>query len=454
LPRVIRVALVSVRDLMLTAGPFVLIAVALLVAAYAILDPNPPRRVVLATGPEHSAYARWGEAYAAELGRYGIQVELRPTMGSLQNRRLLRDAKENVDLAFVQGGSSDGAQAANDKDAAEMEPLVSLGTVAYDPVWIFHRAESAKKLNPQATLTGIPQLRGWRVNVGVRGSGTPGITSRILAANSVERDEIQRSNFDETTAVVALLEGKLDAAVLVSAPESQMVQMLLQTPGIRLYEYNQAESYARRYPFLTPVVLPRGVVDIAREVPAEDVTLIATTTSLLAREDIHPALVQLFVQAASRVHSGPGWIARAGTFPNTQQGEFPVAKEAARYYQSGPPLLQRYLPFWLANLIDRMWVALFSIIVVLIPLSRLVPPLYEFRIRSRIFRWYRNLRQIEREHEAGSKTAKDLLHALDTLDSRVSTIAVPLSYTDEVYALRAHIDLVRERLAKAPPRTA
>jgi len=449
LPRIIRVALVSVRDLTLTAGPFILIAVALLVAAYAVLDPTPPKRVVLATGPELSAYAKWGELYAAELRRFGLQVELRPTMGSLQNRRLLRDPKEKVDLAFVQGGSNDSTQAANDKKKDEMEELVSLGTVAYDPVWIFYRAESAKKLGKEARVSAIAQLRGWHVNVGVRGSGTPGITNRILAANSVERDELKRSNLDETSAVVSLLEGALDAAVLVSPPESQMVQMLLQTPGIRLYEYAQAESYARRYPFLSPVILPRGVVDMARDVPSADMTLIATTTSLLARENIHPALVQLFVQAASRVHSGPGWIARAGTFPNARQSEFPLAKDAARYYQSGPPFLQRYLPFWLANLIDRMWVALFSIVAVLIPLSRLVPPLYEFRIRSRIFRWYRNLRQIESDHKLGEKTPEELLAALDRLEARVAAVAVPLSYNDELYSLRTHIELVRERLDKA-----
>jgi len=448
LPRVIRVALVSVRDLMLTFGPFVLIAIALLVAAYAVLDPTPPKRVVLATGPEHSAYAKWGELYAAELRRYGIHVELRPSIGSLQNRRLLRDPKENVDVAFVQGGSNDGNQAASDKKKDEMEELVSLGTIAYDPVWIFYRAESAKKLGKDALVTALPQMRGWRVNVGERGSGTPGITGRIFAANFVERDELKRSNLDETAAVVALLGGELDAAVLVSPPESQMVQMLLQTPGILVYEYAQAESYARRYPFLSPVVLPRGVVDIARDVPPADTTLIATTTSLLAREDVHPALVQLFVQAAARIHSGPGWIARAGTFPNSRQSEFSLAKDAARYYQSGPPLLQRYLPFWLANLIDRMWVALFSIIAVLIPLSRLVPPLYAFRIRSRIFRWYRNLRQIESDAGLREKTPAELAAALDRLEGRVAAITVPLSYNDELYALRQHIDLVRAQLNK------
>ena len=439
MPRVIRVALVSVRDLFATAGPFILIAVALLVAAYVVLDPTPPKRVVLATGPELGAYARFGAQYAEELKRFGIQVELRPTLGSLQNRRLLRDPKEKVDLAFVQGGSSDSARL-SDEEKENLVDLVSLGTLFYDPVWIFYRG---------APMKGLPELRGRSVNVGARGSGTPGLMSKLLFANGVERDELKRANLDETAAVMALLEGKLDAAVLVSAPESQMVQMLLQTPDIRLYEFAQAESYARRYPFLAPVALPRGVVDLARDVPPHDIALIATTTSLIAREDIHPALVQLFVQAASRIHSGPGWIARAGAFPNAQRGEFEVAKEAARYYQSGPPFLQRYLPFWLANLIDRMWVALFSIIAVLIPLSRLLPPLYEFRIRSRIFRWYRNLRQIESDHAHGEATGPELLGALDKLEARVSAIAVPLSYADELYALRQHIGLVRDRVARA-----
>jgi TRAP transporter TAXI family solute receptor len=439
LPRVIRVALVSVRDLFATAGPFILIAVALLVAAYVVLDPTPPKRVVLATGPELGAYARFGAQYAEELKRFGIQVELRPTLGSLQNRRLLRDPKEKVDIAFVQGGSSDSARL-SDEEKENLVDLVSLGTLFYDPVWIFYRG---------APMKGLPELRGRSVNVGARGSGTPGLMSKLLFANGVERDELKRANLDETAAVMALLEGKLDAAVLVSAPESQMVQMLLQTPDIRLYEFAQAESYARRYPFLAPVALPRGVVDLARDVPPHDIALIATTTSLIAREDIHPALVQLFVQAASRIHSGPGWIARAGAFPNAQRGEFEVAKEAARYYQSGPPFLQRYLPFWLANLIDRMWVALFSIIAVLIPLSRLLPPLYEFRIRSRIFRWYRNLRQIESDHAHGEATGPELLGALDKLEARVSAIAVPLSYADELYALRQHIGLVRDRVARA-----
>jgi TRAP transporter TAXI family solute receptor len=433
-PRVLRDTLVVARELTLAWGPFVLIGVALLALAYWALDPAPPKRVTLATGPERSPYEEFGKRYKAELARYGIEVELKPTRGSAENRRLLRDAKREADLAFVQGGSSEAARSAEeDKEGPE---LVSLGSLFYEPVWVFYKAK--------APLDQVSDLKGWRVNVGARGSGSPGLVSKLLAANHLERDDIKRSNLDETPAVMALLNSELDATVLVSAPESLMVQMLLQTPGVRLLEFPQAEAYARRMPFLSTVTLPRGVADMARDVPRKELQLIATTTSLVAHHDLHPALLQLFVQAATRIHGGPGWLARAGTFPNSGNAEFPVAKDAERYYRSGPPLLQRYLPFWVANFVDRMWVALFSIIAVLIPLSRMIPPLYRFRVRSRVFRWYRQLRSIE--DDIGKRDRKDLLEELEKLETRAKRIVVPLSYADELYSLRSHIDLVRIKL--------
>ncbi len=444
MPRIVRETLLSMRDLTVTLGPFILVAVALLAGTYFLLDPIPPKRVVLATGPEGSAYDAFGKRYAAELKRYGISVELRPSNGSRENLRLLHDVKKSVDLAFVQGGSGDAAEALDKKDGPV--ELASLGSLFYEPVWVFYRAGKAKSLNRDATLKELSQLRGWRVDVGARGSGSPGLASKLLTANLMERDDIQRSNLDETPAVQALLAGELDAMVMVSAPESPMVQMLLQTPGIRLFEFTQAEAYARRYPFISPVVLPRGVADLSRNVPPRDEPMIATTTSLVAREGTHPALVQLFVQAAARIHSHAGWIARAGQFPTAERTEFPLAKEAERFYRNGPPLLQRYLPFSLANLIDRMWVALFSIMVVLIPLSRVIPPLYVFRVRSRIFRWYRQLRRIEDMREKDQAPAKELLADLDKLEAKASRISVPLAYSDQLYSLRSHIDLVRARL--------
>ena len=197
------------------------------------------------------------------------------------------------------------------------------------------------------------------------------------------------------------------------------------------------------------MTLPRGVVDLGRDLPAKDIHLVAPTATLVAREGVHPALVQLLMQAASRVHGTPGWFARAGEFPRPDGADFPLADEATRYYKSGKPWLQRYMPFWLSNLIDRMWVALLSIMVVLIPLSRLVPPLYVFRIRSRVFRWYARLREIETESAIPEADRQRLLQELDELEHHAEGIQVPLSYAEELYALRQHIDMVRERIRAA-----
>lgn len=456
MPRLLRHTLLSARDLALSAGPFVVLAVLLLWGAYLLLDPAPPRRVVLATGPENSAYAEFGARYKAALARYGITVELLATEGSADNLKLLRDATRQVDLAFVQGGSGEGIFAVDEDRSGAA--LVSLGRLFYEPLWLFSRAPPSKKdreirspATPAAPFVKGGEVRhlsglvGARVALGPPGSGVPNLMAKLLHANRIAPDSLQRSYLGESDAVAAFLDGKLDAVVLVSAPEAPLVQLLLLTPGVRLFDLAQAEAYARRFSFLTALTLPRGVADLAQDLPPDDVRLVAPTTSLVARESTHPALVQLFVQAAHEIHGGTGWFARAGQFPDPQTAEIPLASEAARYYRSGPPLLQRYLPFWFANLIERMWVVLVSIIAVLIPLSRIVPPLYEFRVRSKVFRWYAQLREIEEAVEQ-TKAPQALLEELDQLDRRVERIPVPLSHADELYALRSHIDLVRARL--------
>ena len=449
MPQALRQSLLSLRDLALTVGPFVLLAALLLGLAYAAMSPNPPRRVVLATGVAQGAYAEFGQRYADKLKAHGIEVVLRPTAGAAENLALLRDPASGVDLAFVQGGV-DLAQAAvadgggGSDDNIKDDGLVSLGSVFHEPVWLFYRQDAAQRRLGQPRLTALPQLAGWRVNVGAPGSGVPPLMRQLLAANGIAPDALTLQQLPVTPAVVDLLAGRIDALVLASAPESRMVQMLLQTPGIALLDFAQAEAYARRFAFISPVLLPRGVVDLARDLPPADVRLVAPTATLLARSSLHPALVQLFVQAAQQVHGGAGWFQKKGEFPNAANTERPVAAEAQRVYRNGTPWLQRYLPFWLANLADRMWLALLGIGVVLIPLSRVLPPLYEFRIRSRVFRWYGQLREVEAN--LGQRAPAALLAELDRIEGHVGQVTVPLSHADELYALRGHIQMVRGRV--------
>jgi TRAP-type uncharacterized transport system substrate-binding protein len=429
----------GIRTALSTSAPFLLLACALVALAYWMLDPNPPRRVVLATGVEQGAYAEFGQRYAERLKQHGITVELRNTQGAAENLALLRDPSSNVQIGFVQGGASE----APDADGA----LKSLGSMFYEPVWLFYRADSAQRLLKQPTLDSLSQLQGWRVNIGAAGSGVPYLATQLLEANHIDAQTIALSQQPVTPAVIELLEGRLDALVLASAPESAMVQMLLQTPGIGLFDFAQAEAYTRRFGFLSAVTLPRGVVDLARDMPPADVRMVAPTATLVVRDDLHPALAQLFVQAAREVHGNSGWFQRKGDFPNARDGERALAPEAERFYRSGVPWLQRYLPFWLANLVDRMWLAMLSIVAVLLPLSRIVPPIVELRIRSRVFRWYGQLREIEAA--VHHKPAQELLAGLDDIESKANAVQVPLSYADELYALKSHIQLVRRQLQSA-----
>ncbi|MDP2369974.1 TAXI family TRAP transporter solute-binding subunit [Rhodoferax sp.] len=433
----LRDALLSLRELLVSGGPFLLLTLALLLAAYAWLDPNPPKHVTLATGPEQSAYAEFGKRYAQALKAHGIEVTLRSSQGASDNLRLLREGQ--VDLAFVQGGSSESPP-------DEETSLVSLGSLFVEPIWLFYRSDSTHKAAPGRRLNALPALAGLRLNVGTAGSGVPNLMRALFEVNHMETGSLKLSRLEQTPATVAFLDGELDALVFASAPESPMVQMLLQTPGVSLLDFAQNEAYSRRLAFLTPVTLPRGVVDLARDLPPQDVRLVAPTTTLLARQSVHPAVLQLFSQASLQIHGKAGWFSRAREFPNASTAEFPLSREAERTLRNGVPLLQRYLPFSIANLMERMWLALGLIVAIILPLSRVVPPLYQFRMRSRVFRWYGQLRDIEDRMARASDSIDSLRAELLQLQHRVEQISVPLSYADELYALRNHIEMVRAKL--------
>ena len=441
--KAIRYTLLSIRDLLISVGPFVFVAVALLVLAYWWLDPNPPKRVTLATGPAQSAYEEFGKRYAKALALEGITVVTVPSQGSAANLQLLREGK--VDLGFVQGGTSDYTD-------ADEETLSSLGSLFVEPLWLFYREEAARKITATATLTSLTQLQGMKINTGTPGSGVPSLMTKLLESNRIEPASLKISSLEQTPATVAFLGGEVDAIVFASAPESLMVQMLLQTPGVKLMNFAQSDAYSRRFAFLSATRLPRGVVDLAGNIPPDDVRLVAPTTALITRNTTHPALLQLFALAGTQIQGSAGWFKRAREYPNVDNNELPITKEAERAIKNGAPLLQRYLPFWVANLIERMWLVMGIIIAVLLPLSRIVPPLYTFRVRSRIFRWYGQLRDIEVRMASENNNA--LLKELNQLENSAEKVTVPLSYTNELYALRSNIHLVRKKLQRTDAVTA
>jgi TRAP transporter TAXI family solute receptor len=428
---------ISLRDMLVALGPTVVLVAAACIAAWLLVDPAPPRHVVLATGQENSAYEEFGRQYAKALARQGVTVTLVRSLGSQDNLQRLDEGR--ADIGFVQSGSTNEAQAAR-------RGLVSLGSLFTEPVWLF--------LREPVKVDNLTQLRGLRINLGPEGTGIPRLFRQVLAVNGVEPQDLQIGALENTPATMALLAGQIDGLVFSSAPEAPLIQMLLQTPGIKLFDFTQAEAYTRRLPFLTHVVLPRGIVDLGRDIPSKDYQLIAPTATLVAREGLHPALVDLFVESAADIHGGAGWFQQQGQFPSPRYTEIPVAHEAARYYRDGPPFLQRYMSFWLANLFERMWVVLVPLAALLIPLSKVVPPLYVWRIRSRVYRWYGQLRAVEQALEAAqgehrNEALSGLLRRLDDIERRVNQISIPLAFADALYGLRSHINFVRQRVRAA-----
>lgn len=436
MPKIFKFTNFSLRDFVVTAGPPVLIVLVLCFIAYRLIDPTPPRQVTISTGQENSAYEEFAKRYAAMLARQGIQLNLKPSQGSFENLQRLNDPDSGVDIAFVQSGSTDQTE-------AERKRLVSLGSLFTEPVWLFIRDKK--------NVTQLTQLKRLKINVGPEGSGVPQLFRKILSLNGIEPGDLTLGSLENIPATVQLLEGRIDGMVFSSAPDALLIQMLLQTPGIKLFDFAQAEAYTRRFPFLTHVVLPRGIVDLGRDLPPKDYHLIAPTATLVAREDLHPALVDLFVQAASDIHGGAGWFRKHGEFPTASYTEIPVAPDAEKFYKDGPPLVQRYLPFWMANVFERMWVVIVALGALLIPLSRIVPPLYVWKVRSRVYRWYGQLRTVEQAIEDVPLEKRpgvysDQLARLNDIEERVNQISIPLSFAEELYGLRSHINFVRKRI--------
>lgn len=434
------------RETLIGAGPAVvggvlLVLALLLFAAWRVLDPTPSKRLVMATGPAQGAYVEFAKRYVPLLRAQGVTVELRATQGSGENLALLADPGSGVQVAFVQAGVPPAPGTPEDA-------LVRLGSVAWEPLWVFYR-DGAAAQPPQR----LAEVTGWRFSVGPPGGGSGVLFRQLMAANQVPPDALHLSEESAVNGVVALVQGRVDALAMVSAADAPLVQYLLQTPGVRLLDFAQAEAYARRFPYLHPLVLPRGVADLAADQPPTDVHLVATTASLVARADLHPALVQLLVQSAAQVHREGGWFHRAGEFPRPAGDGWPLADEAERFYRNGTPWLQRHLPFWLANFIDRMWIVIVPLAAVLLPLSRILPPLVTLRLRSRVFRWYADLRAVEQAVDRPQADPAALVAELDRIDGQLERLGVPLAYTNELYELRSHVNLVRRRLAGRTPKT-
>jgi TRAP-type uncharacterized transport system substrate-binding protein len=409
------------------------VSVALGISAFLFFNSAAPTTLTMLAGEPGSTYRKTAEKYQKNLAKQGIKVILIPSEGSSDNLNKLADPKFHADVGFVQGGEI---------GSTNIDRLVSLGSVSYQPLMIFYRGESKSYLS---------DFKGMRLDVGEEGSGTHTLALTLLKANGIEKagDAVFIHTPPEKQ-IKSLLDGQMDALFLMGdSASSEIMHKLMHTPDIHLFSFVQADAYTRRIKYLNKLTMPQGALDFGKNIPEEDLLLIAPTVELIARRSLHPALSDLLLEAAKEIHGGSGLFRKRGEFPSLLEHEIPISEQARNYFGTGKSFLYDTFPFWLASLLNRIAAVLVPIVLLLLPGMRLAPVVYRWRIQSRIYPWYGALMELEREafsEPMDRKRRHDFLHRLEHIEHAINKMKVPAAFGELFYVLRGHITFVRDRI--------
>jgi len=427
------------RAFFLFGVPLIVVLAAAMWAAIQFIEPPPPTRMSIAAATKGSPYYVLAERYKAYLAKNGVTLDIRETGGTFDNLKMLSDPAFGVGLGFLQGGTATGADA---------HGIKSLGRVMYEPLWIF--------ANVNTKIERIADLAGKRVLIGPAGGGTNSLAVRMLEANDVTAANATLVNMELPAYVDEIESGRADAGFLVLAAGARTIQRLFNSPQVKLIDLAQSDAYSQRFPFLSPLVLKQGLVSFAKNLPPSDTNMVATRTVMAVRDDLHPALANLMTQALIAVHGEPelnakgeaAIFARTGEFPMQADPELALSEQARRVYRSGPPFLQRFLPFGLATLFDRLIVLAVPLLGILLPVIKFAPMIYTWQVRQRLLYWYNELKRVERGVQGQTDPARIAVARarIEEIEDIVNDIPIPLAFTNQLYDLRAHIDVVRRRL--------
>ena len=419
------------RALALVAVPSLLIVAGVFYAAYRIVDPLPPSRFAISAGTPGSSYWGFAQRYRAILARDGVELEVRHSEGAAENLAALRDKSSGASAALATSGAA---------PAADAKALAALGAVYQTPLWIFYRSPE--------TLTRFSQLAGKRVAIGTPGGTVKQFATDVLAASGALTPSTTLVELTLARALDALNAGEVDVILMPGTLDTEVVQRALASPGLRLMNLEQADAITRIVPTFSHVVLPRGLLDLGKDRPGEDVHMLATANSVIVRNDLHPALQYLLLKAMKEVHSPPGPFQRFGEFPAPHPQDLPLSPIASRFYRSGLPLLHEHATFWVAVLLDRAIFVLTPVIAVLVPIMGFAPALYRWLIRRRIWRWYRSLAELEARIAADphGERAQDHDARVRAIDASLRRLSVPPSFAHELYALKQHVRMIQDQL--------
>ncbi|MDP1996861.1 MAG: TAXI family TRAP transporter solute-binding subunit [Gallionella sp.] len=412
------------------ALPYLVALLLIAMAGYWLIDPAPPKKIVVSISRQDGNYQAYASLYGVLLQQEGVTLEIRESDGPVQSLAELRKEDVDVDMALMPGG------------VASMEStvgLVSLGSLYYEPLWIFHRAKHK--------VESLAELKGKRIAVGRPGSGSHILSGMLLEAAGVTAKNSKLLEVGDEEAADALRQGLVDVIFLSGVPTTLLILDVAAMPGVNLADLSEAEAFSRQFNFLHHLVLPKGALSLKSNIPPHEIHMLAPTVTLVARESMHQALVYLVLKVISRVHGGAGMLQQAREFPSDKDADFEMSSQATHFYESGPPFLDRYLPFWAATFVNRVLIILLPLVALAIPLSRAAPALYAWLVKSRIYKLYGELRFLEMQlRNAQQDELPSFRKELDAIENKVNNLKLPVAFSSHLYELRSHIGLVRARL--------
>ena len=385
--------------------------------------------IKIATGSTSGMYYQYALQYQKLLKKDKVEVVIVPTAGSKESQKLLHD--EKVDIAFIQGGTIDENISKN---------LESLASIYLEPLWIFSKV-SDREVNE------ISQLLGKRIAIGLKGSGTEQLVRKLLNANGITEENSVFVSLDTLDAQKALLSDEIDILFAVISPSSDIIKGLLIDEKLRLMNMRRTEAYELHFPFLTHFSIPEGSVDLQYNIPNQDIKLVSNVATLAVHKNFPSELIRLFLREVKQVHESETLFAETH-FPSERYLELPINTSAALYLEKGDNWLEGIFPYWIAYNINHFKLLLIPLLTLLLPLFKGIIPFYQWRIRRRIYRWYKDLVMIENTllnpESFEYDICKEKLEAL--LVEILNQTKVPLSYSGELYDLKLHIEFVLKRI--------
>jgi len=421
------------KELFLFFLPAFLLTLLGFFAAYQFVGPSPPRTISIATGEANGAYFQYGNMYKKLLKENGVELIIRTTAGSFENLQLLGTEDSSVDVAFLQGGIGQLSDSKN---------IISIGSIYYEPLLVFY--------GPGIKPVHIKDMKGLRIAVGKEKSGTRILSINLLGLNGINEKNTRFISFGSRVSADMLLNNEVDVAFFVSAANASHIVDLFKEKSLSLMGFGRAKAYNFKFNYLNVITIPQGVIDFEADIPDREIKVLAPAAQLAVRENLHPALIDLLLQAAKTVHMKGGGVNKEGEFPSPKYLDFKLSEEARRFYSSRTPFFQRYFPFWVATFLSRMKIMLLPLLAIMYPLFKLMPWIYRWRMRSRIYRWYSNIdgmgSKMHMKHSP--EEHRDYMNKLDELEKKLADIHVPKPYAESLFHLRMHIEMIRKKLTE------